>query len=466
MWQALCLTAIVLTSCDKTQHEIPEELTQDGAAITVGLNTEAIQGTPLKDAHLYFFNSSETLVEHIYYPNMQELALDRRLMETGYYTVFAVLNTQESCLPTPTRADSKTASSLMANAVVSKAVASKAAVSAISFSDFCQWVKSIDNGTYPHMATGLVRREVKEGLSLITIDVKKVSQAVELSNVTLNLTFPSSYLPDFVATPRSRAASQDVKLRSIIEVYTKSTQELALRKEEFITPTDVERVFTSTLQLTPGKYDLRLWADYTSDPRTDNHYITTDSDIIRILSKTAYRGNTDTRDAFTQIASLDLGTADQSEAITMHRPLAKYRLVATDVTKYEQLRLQRGYPALQDLKITVVYEGFLPNAYSIKNQKPADSDTGYSYASALSEQTQEAATVGADYVLVNGNESFVTVTILFKDAAGKTISGVKGVKVAYRAGQLTTVSGNFLTAGIGGGVVIDTDWSGDYNVSF
>lgn len=449
MWQAFCLAAILLTSCDKTAHEIPEDLPQGGSAITVAFNTEAIQGTPLKDAHLYFFDSSEVLVKHAYYPTMQELALDRMLMETGYYTVFAVLNTQETCLPLPTRKDSK---------------------AAISFSDFCQWVKSIDNDTYPYFATGLVRREVKEGLSLIMIDIKKGSQAVEFSNLTLNLTFPSPYLPDFVsaqtAQAKSRAAGEELKLRAIIEVYAQNTQELVLRKEEFITATATERVYTSTLQLTPGKYDLRLWADYTTDPRTDNHYVTTDSDIIRLLSQTAYRGNTDTRDAFTQIATLNLGTADQSADITMHRPLAKYRLIATDVTKYEQLRLQRGYPALQDLKISVVYEGFLPNAYSIKNQKPADADTGYSYASALSEQTEETVTVGADYVLVNGNESFVTVTILFKDAAGKTVSGVKGVKVAYRAGQLTTVSGNFLTAGIGGGVVIDTDWSGDYDVSF
>lgn len=454
IWQAFCLTAIILTSCDKTAHEIPEDLPQDGSAITIGLNTKAIQGTPLKDAHLYFFNSSETLVEHTYYANMQELALDRMLMETGYYTVFAVLNTKESCLPT-----------IIAN----RGTKTSATVPTISFSEFCQWVKSIDNGTYPSMATGLVRREVKEGLSEIIIDIKKGSQAVEFSNVKLNLTFPSPGLPDFIsiksAKSNSRAAGNQLQLRTMIDVYNKGTEENVLHKTVFVTPTTTEGVYTTDLQLSPGKYDIRLWADYTTDEKVDNHYVTSDPTIVYILPKNQYLGNTDTKDAFTQAVSISVGTTDQEEGISMHRPLAKYRLIATDVEKYEQMRVTRGFPALQDLKISIAYEGFLPNAYSVKIQKPADADTGYGYTSALSEQSDNAVMVGKDYVLVNGTESFVKVTILFKDPNGKVISGIKGVKVDYRAGMLTTVKGNFLTAGVGG-VQIDTEWSGDYNVNF
>ena len=198
---------------------------------------------------------------------------------------------------------------------------------------------------------------------------------------------------------------------------------------------------------------------------TDNHYITSDTKSIKILPKDQYRANTDTRDAFTKSLMLTVGNQDKTEDIAMHRPLAKYRLVANDVAKYNQLRAERGYPALEDLKISIVYEGFLPCAYNVSTQKLSDSVGGYGYASALSEQTDDAVTVGKDFVLVNGEQSFVTVTILFKDANGKTISGINGVRIDYRAGQLTTVSGNFLTAGVGG-VQVDTNWSGDYEVKF
>lgn len=440
-----CITAFLLTSCDKTAHEIPEDAPDNGSTVTVGINTDAIGDTPLKDVHLYFFDSSEMLAKHTYYPTMQSLALDRMLMETGYYTIFAVLNTKESCVPTVNRA---------------------ADLPKITFGEFCQWVKSIDNGTYPNLVTGLVRYEVKEGVSQIMIDVKKGSEAVGFSTVTLNLTFPSPRLPDFVAAQKnSRAAGDELKLRAVIEVYNKGTDTRVLRKEEFVTATATEGIYTSTLQLTPGNYDLRLWADYTTDSRTDNHYITTDTKSIKILGKDQYRGNTDTRDAFTKAFGLTVRNSDQSETITMYRPLAKYRLVANDVAKYNQLRAECKYPALEDLKISIVYEGFLPCAYNVSTQRPSDSDGGYGYASALSQQSDEAVTVGKDFILVNGEQSFVTVTILFKDASGKTISGINGVRIDYHAGQLTTVTGNFFTAGVGG-VRIDTNWSGDYEVNF
>ena len=172
-----CIAAFFLTSCDKTAHEIPEDAPKNSPTVTVGINTDAIGDTPLKDVHLYFFNSSEMLSKHTYYPTMQSLALDRMLMETGYYTIFAVLNTEESCVPTVSRAID---------------------LPEMTFGEFCQWVKSIDNGSYPNLATGLVRYEVKEGVSQIIIDVKKGSEAVGFSTVTMNLKLPSPRLPDFL----------------------------------------------------------------------------------------------------------------------------------------------------------------------------------------------------------------------------------------------------------------------------
>ncbi len=443
LWLA-CMAAFILTSCDKTLHEIPEEMPKDGSSITIGINTGEIAGTSLKDVHLYFFDASEMLSKHTYYPTMQSLALDRMLMESGYYTIFAVLNTEESLLPAVSRAEE---------------------LPQISFSDFCQWVQSLDDGRYPDLATGMVHYEVKEGIAQIMIDAKKGSEAVGLPTVTLNLTFPSPRLPDFVSA-ESRVTGDEVRLRTIIEVYKKGEKELVLRKQVFPAPTATEGVYTTKLQLSPAEYDLRIWGDYTADAMTDNHYVTTGGDIIRIRPKADYTANSDTRDAFSKAVTFTMGNTNSVEDIEMHRPVAKYRLVATDVQKYEQIRVQKGYPALEDLQIFIGYEGFLPNAYSISLNKPADSDTGYSYNSALSEQEESKATIGKDYILVNGTQSSVTVTILFKDTTGKTVSGVKGVKIEYRAGQLTTVSGDFLTAELGSGVTINTDWSGDYDVEF
>ncbi len=69
-------------------------------------------------------------------------------------------------------------------------------------------------------------------------------------------------------------------------------------------------------------------------------------------------------------------------------------------------------------------------------------------------------------VFVNGTESFVKVSITFRDNNGKIISSIRNLQIDYRIGYLTTVRGNFLTASTGGGIQIDTEWSGEYEIEF
>ena len=59
----------------------------------------------------------------------------------------------------------------------------------------------------------------------------------------------------------------------------------------------------------------------------------------------------------------------------------------------------------------------------------------------------------------------LSVTITSDD--GTVVSRTQGVEVPYQRGRLTTVSGNFLTSGYGGGVDIDTGWDDDtFEVEF
>ena len=42
-----------------------------------------------------------------------------------------------------------------------------------------------------------------------------------------------------------------------------------------------------------------------------------------------------------------------------------------------------------------------------------------------------------------------------------------GVQIDYRRNQLTTIKGKFLTSGVNnGGIRIDTEWDGEYEVWF
>ena len=63
--------------------------------------------------------------------------------------------------------------------------------------------------------------------------------------------------------------------------------------------------------------------------------------------------------------------------------------------------------------------------------------------------------------------SFVDVRVETTDGNGKVVARADGIRIHYKRGYLTTVRGDFLTAGTsGGGIDIDTEWDGEYEVEF
>lgn len=293
-------------------------------------------------------------------------------------------------------------------------------------------------------------------------EVIEPPEMVEPIDVELLLSIPSPHLPAYQPTRTTPAPS----LRGVADIYLKGSSQRLTTQRAMLIPTDTKEVYRFDLSLGAGEYDVNLWADYTTDANTDHHYITNDLNLVKTLPRESYIANTDTRDAFSQRIAFDITDGAGTETVTMYRPLAKYRLVTTDVTKYNELRPKQGWPPLEDLNIEIIYEGFWPNAYSVANATPAGAEGGYSYVSAWSEQGETEATMGKDYVFVNGTESFVRVDITFRDSNGKVINSIRSVQVNYRIGCLTTVQGNFLTASTGGGIHIDTEWSGEYEVEF
>lgn len=425
---------VALMSCDNAQHEQPAGDT----VVTVGLNTENVPDGPFNNVHLYWFDDTDKLFLHGYYPSMKELALARIVLPEGSYTAVAVLNT-DADFNVPSKAEG---------------------LPDISLADFNKYVRE-QKENYEDMLTGTLSCVIKKGEQLLYIDLKEKGDVEEELDVKLLLNIPSADLPDFTPVRSTTAPA----LRATAFVFKKGVTEIFAVKRAMLASTENADVYSADVSLPKGEYDINLWVDYAVDAKTDNHYMTTDPDVISLVDKAVYRGSDDTRKAFSKRISLTVdGNAPQ--AVDMYCPLAKYKLVATDVEKYEALRVQKGYPALDALKVVISYEGYLPTAYSITEAKLADSEEGYSFSASILEQSAAKALVATDYVLVNQEQSSVTVTILFKDASDKTIGGVRGVKIAYRAGQLTTVSGNFLTAGMGQGITVDTDWSGDHDVDF
>ena len=161
--------------------------------------------------------------------------------------------------------------------------------------------------------------------------------------------------------------------------------------------------------------------------------------------------------------NVTLPEAGVTLAVQMQRPLAKYRLIANDVDAYRTLTEIEPdkYPPLEELVATVQYEGYFPSEFNVTTGKPVNSITGSGFTASLAPvtDTSEEVQLASDWVLTDAEGSFVRLTLSIADRKGREVTRVTGIRADYRQGQLTTLRGDFLTAGRkGGGITIDTDW--------
>ena len=441
------LLAIAFTACqDDTPEEYP--LPDGQGALLIELNSSS----PVSGIALYLFGNDGTTDLYKAYGDSQELASEYIPVNAGNYTLLLVAGADSTALPQETTAP-----------------------------DLVEWLKE-NGGAYPNLLTASTQTEVKAGeVNLLFLELTDGTSGIHLSTVRLALTVPGLDLPAYA----TRANGSDSKpLRCVAEVYQAGTSNRVHRRVQDCA-LQSDGTFLAELSLMPGDYDLRLWADW------DGGYYNAD-DLGKVLVLTdsyVANGETDKKDAYYGTASIYVETqniASQTNGETqngetqniaslqMVRPFAKYRLIATDVEAYYNL-IEKGeaLPDIEDLQVRVTYEGFFPTGFNVATGKPNDAlntDIHYTSVPTVAEgyDAKVNRQVGADFVLTNGEESFVTVTIQMVDTnTGETVATVQHVKIPYKRGHLTTVTGHFLTAGkTTGGVQIDTEWGEDIVIEF
>ena len=444
---SLLLAALMLllpTSCDKDIHENEYPLADGQGALIVGLESEA----EVTDLTLYLFGSDGTADLCKTYDDPSGLASEYIPVPAGSYTLVIVANgdpadTKVEPLPEET-----------------------------TIPDLVEWLKA-HAADFPYMLTASEQIEVTSGdIERLHLVLTDGTSGIHLTTLSLSLTVPGLDLPAYTAT---RANGSDSKLlRCVAEVYQAGTSNRVHRRVQDCS-LQSDGTFLAELSLMPGDYDLRLWADW------DGGYYNAD-DLGKVLVLTdnyVANGETDKKDAYYAATSISVvsqssPTGGVEGAVSLERPFAKYRLIATDVEAYYNL-IDKGeaLPDIEDLQVRVTYEGFFPTGFNVATGKPNDAlNTGIHYTSVptVAEGYDAAVNrqVGADFVLTNGEESFVNVTIEMIDTnTGEAVATVQHVKIPYKRGHLTTVTGHFLTAGkTPGGVQIDTEWGDDITIEF
>ena len=281
------------------------------------------------------------------------------------------------------------------------------------------------------------------------------------------------------------------KIRYIVRTYPVSEKQRASQDytQEFVFTKDMAEGYDHevTLDVLPGNYNVMVWSDLVK-ASGNTHFYNADN-FAEIALQGDHQGNTDYRDAFRGANQISL-VADIMERlsdtldVTMQRPLAKFEFVTNDVVEFlnkESTRtaskatenntaLTSDNPArsvnLEDYKVVFYYVGFMPHTYSMYTDKPVDSSTGVMFESTLKKLSESEASMGFDYVFVNGKKSAVTVQIGIYNNEDTQISMSNPIEVPLKRSHHTLLTGKFLTSAASGGVTINPDFEGDHNLIF
>lgn len=282
--------------------------------------------------------------------------------------------------------------------------------------------------------------------------------------------------------------ADDIEIEYLFRIYPhgNTTQ---LVKEIKMYSHDLERSdFSFALQLPPGTYDIYAWSDVADVLTGESLYYNT-GDFARISYTTPYVGDTNNKDAFRGMKTITIEDnidldADASATIDMERPLARYMFVATDLEEFVDGEITRGklrslpsrsdeesyrselYQALDGYTVRIYYPLYMPSVFDNFLNRPVDSWTGISFEGGIRPISENDATLGLDYVMMNGSESYIQVAMEVYDEDGLKIAGTPTINIPTLRDRTTIVYGKFLTINQSAGVTINPDFEGQFNIEY
>ena len=274
------------------------------------------------------------------------------------------------------------------------------------------------------------------------------------------------------------------QIRYIVRAYPKSEKQRTSQTytQEFVFTKDISEGYNHevTLDILPGNYNIMVWSDLVQTNGNDHFHDA--SNFAEITLQGDHKGNTDHRDAFRGIGNISL-IADIIEHtpdildIVMQRPLAKFEFLTTDLKEFIDKEYQyllkeaatRGdVPPTRvntdDYKVVFYYSGYMPFAYNMNTDKPVDSKLGVSFESKIDVLNENEASLGFDYVFVNGKTSAVTVQIGLYDKEDRQLALSVPINVPLQRNHHTVVKGSFLMEETSGGITINPDFDGNHNI--
>lgn len=443
----LLLTVVALLGFTACSNDDPHE---KNGGVVVSIDNSQSPDVVIGQTYLFIYDVDGNLCVAYDYADANAIASALLSLETGSYTLVVIANAEvESRAFVLDKAEYATLTALR------------------------EWLEE-ESSDNPSLFSGITNVDVADsGITTVTVSIKQ--GVFSLPMLSLLFAMPDATMPDFTPQQaKSRAAEAGYALRCVAEICRAGTDEVVLHKA--ISPElQADGTYNISQQLSEGCYDIYLWVDYArlDAPLIDAFYHTERLNAVTIVTE-PYTANTDAKDAaYGSESGVMLSGEGATVTMTLQRPFAKYRIIvdADEIEKY--LKLQENdslnFPPLDELVMSVQYEGYFPSGFNVLTEKPNNAVGGIAYTGSQVryDGSEKELELGSDWILVNGESSFVNATVFISDSKDNEVCCVPGTRIDYRRNYLTTISGRFLTSGANsGGVNIDTEWSGSFDVWF
>ena len=264
---------------------------------------------------------------------------------------------------------------------------------------------------------------------------------------------------------QTRAEAPAYRHRFIVDAYL--DRQLAARQVIYKDITDDEELSASIgMKLHARDYQLVVWTDYVAAGSEEDLYYNT-STLVPVINSGSYKGNTEYKDALYASQPLllsdkrDLWNAQVHVKMEMQRPVARYELIADDVTKFLK-KIAAGEVTGNKFTVTVRYTNFFSTGWNALDGITKNALQYISYS--LSIQPPAAETeelrIGLDYVFVPDGGADIPIAVEVTDASSNLIARTY-LLLQCKADQSQTIRSNFLTADPSGGVGFDPDYDGN-----
>ena len=334
--------------------------------------------------------------------------------------------------------------------------------------------------------------------------------------------------------PLSRAARGwygPCDVRHIIKFYPEDSRSGSYSRTEDYTVVHTQPITagldaTVTADIPEGNYQIIVWTDYVdAGSQDDKFYDTSDFSEVILASREGYASD-DRREVFrgsvnasiTKAHYLEDGSIACAEpTVELERPQAKYRLVTTDLSRFIELEISRGYLTrgedgsiyvtsrgpgrsskaeaasdaetqgdgnskseesksedskgedsravdLSDYRVVFRYTQYMPCSFNVFADRPADAWTGMSFEAEIKVLDDDEAEIGCDFVFINHHETAVVVAVDIYDLEGTHLSSSPPINIPIKRSYLTEVRSEFLTSTMGSGAGIDPDFDGEFNI--